>query len=265
MEVYVDYREHQIIEEFNLRKFEYKTDNLEIGDINIKMNGEVIYLIERKTLQDLASSIRDGRYKEQSYRLNDYALHNHHICYLIEGQLSKYKPSKFSKNSIDKKTIHSAICSLNFYKGFSIFQTENVLESCDYIINTFEKIKKENKSGFFSQLFPEKTDNIDTLNDNNVNDQTAEKVAKYTGCIKKLKKDYITPQNISIIMLSTIPSVSDNIATIIMEKYKTISTLLNEYNSNSNCLKEFTYLKNDKPKKLTKPVIKNIEEYLLQI
>lgn len=248
MELIIDYREHNLIEELKLRNVEFKTENLEIGDISIQLNNKTIYLIERKTLDDLASSIRDGRYKEQSFRLNDYSLHNHHICYLIEGQLSKFKVSKFSKNVINKKTIHSAMCSLSFYKGFSIFQTENYIDTVDYIINTFEKMKKENKCGCFNE--------IQNIQDNN------EKEQKYTSCVKKLKKDYITPTNIQSIMLTTIPGVSDTIANIIMEKYKTIMNLIQEYKENNNILKEFTYLKNNKSKKLTKPVIKNIEEYL---
>lgn len=257
MELVIDYREHKIIDELNKRTYPFITDNLEIGDICIKLDGIPIYILERKTLEDLASSIRDGRYKEQSFRLNDYQLHNHHICYLIEGQLSKYKVSKFSKNVINKKVIHSAMCSLSFYKGFSLFQTENVFDTVDYIIHTFEKIKKENKIGCYVNITPEPTTNI--LDDNH--EEKEEK--KYTSCVKKLKKDYLTPENIHIVMLSTIPGVSDTIATIIMNEYKTISNLIHQFQQNNNLLKTFTYLKNDKPKKLTKPVIKNIEEYLL--
>lgn len=254
MELVIDYREHKIIDELNLRSYPFITDNLEIGDICIKLDGIPIYILERKTIEDLASSIRDGRYKEQSFRLNDYELHNHHICYLIEGQLSKYKISKFSKNVINKKVIHSAMCSLSFYKGFSLFQTENVYDTVDYIIHTFEKIKKENKSGCY----------LYEIKNTENQSQAEEPVQKnYTSCVKKLKKDYLTPENIHIIMLSTIPGVSDTIATIIINQYKTISNLIHEFKENNNTLKTFTYLKNDKPKKLTKPVIKNIEDYLL--
>jgi ERCC4-type nuclease len=259
MELYIDYREHKLIDELTKRNVEFMKDNLEIGDISIKLNGKTIYLLERKTLEDLASSIRDGRYKEQSFRLNDYSLHNHHICYLIEGQLSKYKVSKFSKNVINKKVIHSAMCSLSFYKGFSIFQTENMYDTADYIIHIFEKIKKENKCGCYSSA-----EEMSTSEEKIESTEEKQEEKKYTSCIKKLKKDYITPTNIHVVMLSTIPGVSDTIATIIMEKYKTISNLIFEYKQNDKILKEFTYIKNDKSKKLTKPVIKNLEEYLLQ-
>ena len=56
-------------------------------------------IIERKTLNDLASSIKDGRYKEQGYRLSNCSLHNHNIFYLIEDNLSSYN-SKFNNNNM---------------------------------------------------------------------------------------------------------------------------------------------------------------------
>ena len=40
--------------------------NLEIGDIVILVNQEPAILIERKTIKDLASSIQDGRLREQN-------------------------------------------------------------------------------------------------------------------------------------------------------------------------------------------------------
>ena len=53
---------------------------LSIGDILIQTNeGKDIILIERKSIQDLLSSIKDGRYEEQSHRLihsSGIPLHN---------------------------------------------------------------------------------------------------------------------------------------------------------------------------------------------
>ena len=50
-----------------LIKLTIEPRNLNIGDFVIGR-----YIIERKTLSDLASSILDGRYKEQSSRLDTY-------------------------------------------------------------------------------------------------------------------------------------------------------------------------------------------------
>jgi crossover junction endonuclease MUS81 len=54
--------------------------------------GQVLdYVVERKKADDLISSIHDGRYKEQKYRLKNSSFNN--IFYLLEGHLS----SNFAK------------------------------------------------------------------------------------------------------------------------------------------------------------------------
>lgn len=50
---------------------EIKSERLPLGDIILHdpVSDKDIVLFERKTLNDLAASIQDGRYKEQSFRL----------------------------------------------------------------------------------------------------------------------------------------------------------------------------------------------------
>ena len=64
MEVIIDNRETKIKEYFS-SLIHYvdilKYENLDIGDIVIKYNGVVKYIFERKTLRDLAESIKDNR------------------------------------------------------------------------------------------------------------------------------------------------------------------------------------------------------------
>ncbi len=66
-----------------------KIENLPIGDIIISEDQVDKIIIERKSLSDLSSSIRDGRYEEQSYRLNGLNHPNHNIirftCFSITG------------------------------------------------------------------------------------------------------------------------------------------------------------------------------------
>lgn len=57
---------------------------LNIGDFVWLLDGKVLnYIIERKKADDLASSIIDGRYKEQKYRLKMSNIKN--VFYLFEG------------------------------------------------------------------------------------------------------------------------------------------------------------------------------------
>jgi ERCC4-type nuclease len=60
------------------------SETLPLGDIIVNDGENDCIIVERKTLSDLAASIKDGRYEEQSYRLNGLNHHNHNIIYLIE-------------------------------------------------------------------------------------------------------------------------------------------------------------------------------------
>ena len=59
-------------------------ETLPLGDAILCKNETEMVIIERKSLRDLAASIKDGRYEEQSYRLNGLPIHNHNIVYLTE-------------------------------------------------------------------------------------------------------------------------------------------------------------------------------------
>ena len=106
----------------------------------------------------MAASIRDGRYKEQSYRLNGNSLHNHNIIYVIEGNINQYS-ERFTK--VKKSAIYTSMFSLNYYKGFSVMRTFSINETADIILNFTDKYSREKKEGFYEkeQLLDNKSDN----------------------------------------------------------------------------------------------------------
>ena len=174
LEMIIDMREHDVIKKLkqnilfdvNFKKIKFNIENLNIGDIVIrnKQTNLDLLIIERKTIADLLSSIKDGRYEEQSYRLNGSNHHNHNIIYLIEGdvntemvkqqQLSSKFSSKFTsknKNISDPKTLfYSSLFSLNYYKGFSVIRTMNVDETVYFLCNSYNKILKSKKNPYFN-------------------------------------------------------------------------------------------------------------------
>jgi ERCC4-type nuclease len=214
--------------------------NLPIGDIIICDGEEEKIIIERKTLLDLQSSINDGRYEEQSYRLNGLPNHNHNIIYLIEGY--EYKSSKFNK--IDKLTLYSAMFSLNYYKGFSLFRTISLEESAIVICNMAYKIEKSkllpNKKAFYSNKIKEFPENFEVKD--RIDGIEFKEEKNYVNCVKKIKRDNITINNIGEIMLCQIPGISSVTALAIILKYKSISNLIKELEINKECLKDISYI-----------------------
>ena len=89
MNIIIDNRERDLIKLFNENNNDIILKNLEIGDIVYKKDEEVIYIVERKTFNDLGASINDGRYKEQKIRLLYNS--NGNLFYIIEGNMSECK------------------------------------------------------------------------------------------------------------------------------------------------------------------------------
>ena len=226
------------------KSIKVQSETLPIGDIIISDETEDKIIIERKSVNDLLSSIKDGRYEEQSYRLNGLNHHNHNIVYLIEGDVNKvnrFKPD----NQIEKLTLYSAMFSLNYYKGFSVFRSFSMEETANIICNMAYKMGKDlTKKPYFQNKMPiienESGETaIITSSDDSDEVQVTEK--DYVCVIKKVKKDNITPDNIGEIMLCQIPGISSVTALAVMEKYKTIPNLIKELELNNESMKDLSY------------------------
>ena len=249
MKIIIDSREPEnflsLIKE-NVNKsidLDISTQNLDIGDFHIYRNNDDEYpsiIIERKSLNDLISSIKDGRYNEQSFRLNNHLLHNHNIYYLIEGSI------EYIKNNQNKQMIYSSIFTLSYFKGFSIINSNNINQSANIIIRFIEKLYKENTKNCF---YNNKRDFI-------------EESKNYSEVIKAQKKSNITKENILEIMLMQIPGVSINVAQIISANFKSLKNLIENLENNPDCLYNLKY-SSESNRKFSKTTINNIKEYLL--
>lgn len=239
------------------------SETLPLGDIIINDGTNDCIIIERKTLTDLAASIKDGRYEEQSYRLNGLPHHNHNIIYLIEGDINRFNAFK---ERIDKQTLYSAMFSINYFKGFSVMRSNTIDETAMVICNMVYKLVgglKAGKNGFYSI---KKTDDISSNDQNNNGDDVVEKQVSekdYCSVIKKVKKDNITPDNIGEIMLCQIPGVSSASALAILSQFKTMSNLIQSIKENDTCLNNIcTIDANGKSRKISKTAIATIIKFL---
>ena len=198
---------------------EIKSERLPLGDIIIhdpKQEKDIV-LFERKTLNDLAASIRDGRYKEQSFRLSQSTdFHNHNIIYIIEGDIAKYRPAVVGGSGVTKSALQSAMVSLLYYKGFSVIRTMNVGETADFILHFADKVAKESAISGTNPAYSSSSSVKDVSSDATAT-ATADRYSEVAS--KKEKRDFITRENIGEIMLAQVPGVSPKIAAGIMKKY----------------------------------------------
>lgn len=263
MKIIVDNRETALYERLMLINGKegqnIQCEVLTLGDVVIKNDqDEICIIIERKTYHDLLSSIRDGRYDEQSHRLiHSSGIHTHNIMYLVEGIMSQIT------SPTDKSLIYSAITSINNFKGMSVWHTPNVSESGDFILAMAIKIERNLKKKILSCFNNNSIINQENQ-ENNVGGNIETTPQPYSSVVKKVKKDNVTPENIGEIILCQIPSVSSVTAVAIMTKYKTINNLLVEITKNSKCLDNTTYSSGGKTRKISSGAIANIILYLGQ-
>lgn len=209
-----------------------ETAQLPLGDVIIcDDDGSERLIIERKTLNDLAASIKDGRYEEQGYRLQQCELDNHNIFYLIEGRFDDYKPGKWR---VERKTLLSSFVSITYSKGFSLYRSDSMVESAEWIVVYAEKLER--------------------LQDK------PKAQANYAAVSSRAKKAHITSDNILPIMLSQVPGVSAGIAEAIVSRYPTLQLLL-------AAPKEDIYgimipTKTGKERRISKPACDNLCQYL---
>lgn len=118
-------------------------------------------------------------------------------------------------------------------KGFFVLQTKDCKDTARYLMEFMEK-------------------------------KPCESLSYEESCITKQKQKNITRDNISLFMLSQVPSISMKTAQILMGKYGHISELFGKLQENPNEFHEFSYDKDGKPKKLNKNVIQNLKDYLMK-
>lgn len=290
MIIKVDTRESDLLRHINglvanipiFKQLVIKSETLPIGDIIIADENEDKLIIERKSITDLLASIKDGRYEEQSYRLNGLNHHNHNIIYLVEGDVNQANRFK-SDNRVDKLTAYSAMFSLNYYKGFSVFRSFSLEESATIICNMAYKLAKEpaDKKAFYSNkpvvepILAPTTISVTTEPQHGGGTVVVEAVKQpdeaeqsekdYVSVIKKVKKENITPDNIGEIMLCQIPGVSAVTALAILHQYKTLPNLIKELETNADCLHNITSTNaKGQTRRINKTSIANIVKFLVK-
>ena len=167
-----------------------------------------LILIERKTINDLASSIRDGRHREQKKRLMCSGLPIHKCMYLLEGDVNKVY-----SNRIDTRTIIGSIINTIIRDNIKVYRTDNLIDTKILLDRIYDKLLKEPHKLFESNI-------------------------EYEATVKIAKKDNMTPEICNVIQLAQIPGISTKIArsNLLNVGFNDISIDQAEYSTSLKCL-----------------------------
>ena len=218
--VVIDIREIKLIEQLKNLSFEFTTKALDIGDIMITEGEHPFLIIERKTIDDLKSSVVDGRLREQRYRLlHGLGLQANRIMYIIEGDFQPKSRRLLSKDrGVSNSTVIGSIINMLFRDNIKVHRTHSIEETAEFIVKLFSKVDDK-------EIFnPVQNHEEKKLEDGSESSYTA-------VLVNKKKNNNMTPKTWFICQLSMIPQLSDTIATAITSVYPSLISLITAYQS----------------------------------
>ena len=189
-------------------------------------------IVERKTPSDLASSIIDGRYKEQRLRLTKCGLKTK--LYILEGLslvLSKYNPS----THMSAATLKNSMISTQVEHSMQVIRTRGI----DHTITFLSKMHQIVKKNF--------------ITDNNDRSENKKEYVKYQVFHENnSKKKVKVVGDLFAYQLKQIPGCSSATAKIIQHRYGTIRNLIEELKIRgySRVLEEVSLLEKSKQMKI---------------
>ena len=238
LKIIIDSRETNLFNNIIERDLDKYTDKitivkqqLEIGDIHIQID-DLIYVYERKTINDLLSSVKDSRYKEQKSRL----LSNYkNVNYIIEGS------DIIASNNLHNQNLLTSIYFNSTYRdNIKIFFTKNVNDTITFLLMLSTKIIDKPHNFILNETQKTEPDYIDICK------------------IKSKKSDNIDKETCYLLQLSQIPNISKQIAKNIKDIYPSMKILINTLATSENPIELLMKIPNIGKQKAIK-----IIEYLL--
>lgn len=209
MKMYIDCREAALARSF--RDEDVSIVSLDLGDILFDDEDGTVLVVERKTVSDLASSIVDGRNREQKARMIGSGLPRDRIMYIVEGDLAKC-----NRSSVKEDALLGSMINTQLRDGIRVYRTYSTSETVTFLRKLRSMLEKNRTESYWKY-----------------NQKEGVTKAEYTSTLKTKKKDNMTPSVWFVSTLSLIPQVSCTIAEAVAEEYGTLSCLIDNYNSMS--------------------------------
>lgn len=225
----IDSREFKLKELCIKREISFEVKMMDLGDIELT-DGERHLIIERKTYQDLQSSIRDSRFREQRSRLLLWRNEENQKCiYFIEGE---YKEDYV----IEKRTLERLM--IGYQTPVFFF---NSME--DLVIKIKEWMELEN----LEKLFYHRPIELDQVE---------------SRMSQKRKKNYQNESLFFMEILSHIKGISSSNAVLIGKEFHSLREFILLYENHKEDWEErMKKIETEKKKKLSKVLIEKIKLY----
>jgi len=215
------------------KEFKPVRNTLELGDIIIEDDtNEKRIVIERKTIADYkASMFKDGRGKEQCYRLRTLK----YPMYLIEGKIN-YKTEKMYKS------IQQSMTNIQIRDNIPIIRMLTPTASAHEILRIAKCVAKHGIDKYTSR--------VDSI----------EKSIKYKGAGSSRGK-FINNDDMYKAILRIFPKIGPKIQEAIYDKYPTFGDLVHQCRENSGM--EIYEIKYGKRKsKIPKKIVQNLIKFI---
>lgn len=150
MDLIIDDRERSVI--IYLEKLDsiIKVERITVGDYAFVYKGKVIVIVERKSLEDLASSIKDGRMENNNKLLEAQKNHGCQILYIIEGPAYPNLERKIGR--IPYKCLQGKLDSLLFRNNIKIIWTRDAEHTAKRLCGLRQTFTKMVKDGVFGEF-----------------------------------------------------------------------------------------------------------------
>ncbi|KAK9879314.1 hypothetical protein WA026_004167 [Henosepilachna vigintioctopunctata] len=161
----VDISNDPILAELKHLNVNFEVKNLKVGDYcwicrDRKSALELVtpYIVERKRMDDLAASIKDGRFHEQKFRLKQCGLQN--VIYMIESYGKKDEHVGLPLNNLYQATVNTLI-----QDGFCVKFVDGIRGVAEYLSCVTNLIMKSYENKTLVRCPKENVSNISITDD----------------------------------------------------------------------------------------------------
>ena len=187
---------------------------LDCGDIQVCLDGLPVIVLERKTLPDLAQSIKDGRYREQKLRLLcDKHKERRRVGYVLEGGSWSWDDLPDTVSGMPRRTLQTAAINGMFRDDLHVVFTKSVSDTASFVRRVLQRVRK-NPSAF--SAVPNAPDGS--------GEGTQSSYSQFLTVSTK-KSDNVTPRTVFVMQMRQVPGIAEKAASAICDKWTTMTDL----------------------------------------